>query len=142
MGFLTWAQVASLIQSTQTLGISYGRSEVERHSRDSVEDFVEFLRQLRDVSEGTELARNYGADDTARELAEYGTALMAVRIAVSSGTHGGEEAAQKFLRDLANVSDESAVRRTIDEIAAIARSDGGTRGEAAAELVGYGRSIL
>jgi len=142
MGFLTWAQVASLTQSTQTLGISYGRSEVESHSHDSVEDFVEFLRQLRDVAEGAELARNYGADDTARELAEYGTALMAVRIAVSSGAYGGQEAAHKFLRDLANVSDESAVRRTIDEIASIARSDGGARGEAAAELVGYGRSTL
>jgi len=143
LSFGTWVQVTGLIESGRG-NIGHARSQIERYSRDyDWDDFSELVKQLRDVAEGRELARNYNADNTAIELAAYGTALLVVRVAGSGGSGGGLKSAQNILRAIVNRSDESSARRIIDEIASIARtSRDESRAEDAAELVSFGRSII
>jgi hypothetical protein len=79
VSFGAWVQVTSLLENGR-INIDSARSQLERYSRDyDWDDLLELVKQFRDVAEGRELARNYNADDTAIELAAYGTALMVPR---------------------------------------------------------------
>lgn len=122
MRFWTWAQGASMIQSGQTLGIGYNRPELDRHfGSGNIGGLLEGVKKSRDVAEDRDLARNCEVGDIATEVPEFRAALLTDCFGAASGSHGDQEAGHKLLRNIADQSDESAVRRIVGETASTAR---------------------